>query len=125
MIREEVTFTSVEDVRDYEIHKFNPRVLLEDEYCKVIIAFFRSGQFIPVHAPSVDLFLYILEGEGEVAAGGEVKPVKQGDIVVVPRKKKRGVRAISDMTALHVVTPAPTEKDHEEVVAGLKRGRWI
>lgn len=124
MTRFGVQFTSVDAVRDYTAEKFNPKVLFEDENCKVILAFFKSGQFIPVHSPSVDLFLYIVEGEGEVAAGEEIKPVRKGDIVVVPRRVKRGVKAISDMSVIHVVTPPPTEEDHREVVEGLGRGSW-
>jgi hypothetical protein len=26
---------------------------------------------------------------------------------------------------LHVVSPPPTEKDHVEVTAGLKEGKWL
>ncbi|NIS75002.1 MAG: hypothetical protein GTO08_06930, partial [Deltaproteobacteria bacterium] len=63
MTRKGVQFTSVEAVRDYTAQKFNPKVLFEDENCKVILAFFKSGQFIPIHSPSIDLFLYIVEGE--------------------------------------------------------------
>jgi quercetin dioxygenase-like cupin family protein len=125
MSREMARFNSVDGMREYTSEKFNPKALFEDSNCKVILAFFKEGQFIPVHSPSVDLFLYIIEGEGEVMAGNEVRQVRTGDIVVVPRKEKRGVRASSDMTALHVVTPAPTEEDHREVKEGLLRGSWI
>lgn len=125
MSQEGITFTSINGLREYTSGKFNPIPLFEERNCKVILAFFQKGQFIPVHSPAVDLILYIVEGEGEVVAGDKVKELKAGDIVIVPRKQKRGVMARSDMTALHVVTPAPSEEDHREVIAGLRRGSWI
>ncbi len=125
MSRSKTRFTSVDDVRAYTEEKFNPIALTGDENVKVILAFFKEGQFIPVHSPGVDLFLFVIEGEGEVMAGDERRQVKSGDIVTVSRGEKRGVRAISNMAALHVVTPAPTEEDHREVQEGLRRGSWI
>ncbi len=117
-------FTDVETIREYGEQKFNPKTLFDGVHGKFIIAFFRPGQFIPLHSPSVDLVLYIIEGSGEVAAGNERSHVKKGDIVTVPGYVPRGVRAETDMTVIHVVTPPPTHEDHKEVRKGLMRGTW-
>ena len=91
---------------------------------KVVRASFRAGQFIPVHAPDVHGVLYILSGEGEVVAGKERRAVREGDLVVVPRKVRRGVRAKTEMLVLHVVTPSPTQADHGDMAERIARGEF-
>ena len=102
--------------------RFAPTPLFESPEMKVIQAAFRAGQFIPVHMPDVHVVLYVLEGEGEVVAGEKRRPVREGDLVVVPRRVARGVKAKTDMVVLHVVSPAPTEADHGDMAARIARG---
>lgn len=116
--------TDIEAEREYLDGRFNPKTIFESLNGKFIVAYFRQGQFIPIHSPSVDLVLFIVEGSGEVAAGNERYRVTKGDVVTVPAHVKRGVRAETEMTIIHVVTPPPTEADHREVKGGFKRGTW-
>jgi quercetin dioxygenase-like cupin family protein len=82
---------------------------------KVVLTRFESGQFIPVHAPSVDMALLVLEGDGYVLAGQTEYTVGPGAVVVVPAGESRGVRATTRLIALHVVSPPPTAADHADV----------
>jgi len=102
--------------------RFAPKPLFESPEMKVIQATFRAGQFIPVHKPDVHVALYILSGEGEVVAGEKRQQVREGDLVVVPRKVVRGVKAKTDMVILHVVSPSPTKADHGDMTARIARG---
>ena len=106
----------------FDPNRFAPKPLFESPEMKVIQAAFRAGQFIPVHKPDVHVVLYILSGEGEVVAGEMRRQVKEGDLVVVPRKVARGVKAKSDMVVLHVVSPSPTKADHGDMAARIARG---
>ncbi len=108
----------------YDTAEFNAIPLAETERGKTILACFEPGQFIPVHAPAVDLTLVVLEGEGQVVADHQEDRVGPGAIVVVTAGEARGVRAETRLVALHVVTPPPSEADHVEVRAGLERGTW-
>lgn len=107
---------------EFDPKRFLAKPLFECTEMKVVQASFRAGQFIPVHAPDVHVVLYILSGEGEVVAGEERRKVREGDLVVVPRKMKRGVRAKTDMAVLHVVSPPPTQADHGDMAARIARG---
>ena len=107
---------------EFDPKRFLAKPLFECAEMKVVQASFRAGQFIPVHAPDVHVVLYVLSGEGEVVAGEERRKVREGDLVVVPRKMKRGVRAKTDMTVLHVVSPPPTQADHGDMAARIARG---
>ena len=106
----------------FDPDRFAAKALFECPEMKVVQAAFKPGQFIPVHSPDVHVVLYILSGEGEVVAGEERRKVKEGDLVVVPRRMKRGVRARTEMVILHVVSPPPTQADHGDMAARIARG---
>src|SRR5512139_2906278 len=108
-------FARPKEKPEFDPSRFLPRLLFECPEMKVVRASFRAGQFIPVHAPDVHVVLYILSGEGEVVAGKERRAVGEGDLVVVPRKVRRGVRAKTDLLVLHVVSPPPTQADHGDM----------
>jgi len=112
-LKEEVAFNPA---------RFAPKPLFESPEMKVIQAVFRAGQFIPVHKPDIHVVLCIVSGEGEVVAGEKRHHVREGDLVVVPRKVARGVKAKTDMVILHVVSPPPTEADHGDMAARIARG---
>jgi quercetin dioxygenase-like cupin family protein len=87
----------------------------------VVLTCFETGQFIPVHAPAVDMVLVILEGDGVVIAGDAESSVGPEAIVMVPAGQARGVKARRRLVAVHVVSPPPAEA---AVLAGLQRGTW-
>jgi quercetin dioxygenase-like cupin family protein len=112
------------DLKSYDEKKFNPKPVYQTGQLRVILAYFKKGQFIPVHSPGVDVVLCILEGEAEVVAGEERIKTKVNDLIIVPKGVKRGVQALTDLTVLHVVQPPPSEEDHKEVHQRLSQGRF-
>ncbi len=70
------------------------------------------------------MVLYVLEGEAEVVAGEEKFVAKKNDLIVVPKGIRRGVKALTELSVLHVVQPAPSEKDHIEVHQKIVAGRF-
>ncbi len=115
---------SYRDLISFRPEKFNPVLLAAGAHMKAVLTCFEPGQFIPVHSPGVDMLLIVLEGEGQVVAGGRQEPAGPGTTVFVPAGETRGVKAASRLVARHVVSPPPTEKDHAEVAARLKQGDW-
>src|SRR6266540_6538747 len=101
----------------FEAERFSPVALAQTARLKVVLTCFEAGQFIPVHAPGVDMALVVLEGEASVVAGETESSVKPGAIVVVPAGEQRGVKASTRMVAVHVVAPPPGESDHTAVQA--------
>jgi quercetin dioxygenase-like cupin family protein len=109
----------------FAAERFSPVAVAQTERMKIILTCFEPGQFIPVHAPRVDMALVVLEGDAVVVAGSEEEHrVGPGAIVVVPAGQMRGVRAATRLVALHMVSPPPGEADHAEVQAGLHQGTW-
>lgn len=113
-----------QDLKSFDEKKFNPKAIYQSDQIRVILAYFKKGQFIPVHTPNIDVILCILEGEAEVVAGEERIKTRVNDVVIVPKGVKRGVKALTDLTVLHVVQPPPSEEDHKEVHQKMALGRF-
>lgn len=124
MENKEVIKVNALDLKSFNDNRFNPKVVYESDDIKVILAYFKQGQFIPVHTPEVDVVLCILEGEAEVVAGDEKIVAKEKDLIIVPGGTKRGVRALTELTVLHIVQPPPSEEDHIEVHAEIIQGKF-
>jgi quercetin dioxygenase-like cupin family protein len=59
----EIVKVNAGELKSFDDKKFAPNVVYQSAGIKVVLAYFKTGQFIPVHTPGVDLVLYILEGE--------------------------------------------------------------
>lgn len=120
----EIVKANAKELKSFGDTNFAPNVVYQSADIKVVLAYFKTGQFIPVHTPAVDLILVILEGEAEVVAGDERLTARQNDLIVIPKGAKRGVKALTELTILHVVQPPPAAEDHNEVHAKLAQGRF-
>jgi quercetin dioxygenase-like cupin family protein len=115
--------TSFDKEREYDKEKFNPRAFHADDVQKTVLGYFEPGQFIPVHAPESTLTVVVHEGGGIVRDGDDEHEVEAGSVVVVPAGVERGVRAGNEgIEAALVVSPPPTEADHEKVREGIQKG---
>ena len=104
--------------------RFHPIPFGQSERSRALLVCLEPGQFIPVHAPGVDIVFVILEGEGTLIAGDHEEIVGPGAIAFAAAGEARGLLARTRLIAVHVVSPPPTEADHAAVMAGLKRGAW-
>ena len=120
----EIVRVNAKELKSFNDNRFAPNVVFQSPGLKVVLAYFKTGQFIPVHTPGVNVVLYILEGEAEVVAGDERLTVAKDDLIIVSEGQKRGVKALSELAILHVVQPPPSEEDHNEVHAKLAEGRF-
>lgn len=121
----EIVKVNAGQLKSFGDKRFAPNVVYQSAGIKVVLAYFKAGQFIPVHTPGVDLVLFVLEGEAEVIAGGDERlTARKEDLIIVPKGLKRGIRALTELTILHVVQPPPSEEDHKEVHAKLAEGRF-
>ena len=117
-------FTSLERERVYNEDSFSPVPIYSNPGFRVILTYIKAGQFIPVHSPGSDLVFMIHKGKGMAMAGEKKYQVGPGDILIVGRGVKRGIMAETDMEAMHLVTPPPADKDHEEVSRKIAQGKF-
>lgn len=104
--------------------RFHPIPFGQSERTRALLVCLEPGQFIPVHAPGVDIVFVVLEGEGTLVAGEGEAEVGPGAIAFAAAGEARGLRARTRLVAVHVVAPPPTDADHGAVMAGLARGTW-
>ena len=121
---EEIVQVNAAELKTYGHNKFVPKVVHQSAGLKVVLAYFRKGQFIPVHSPAVELVLCVLEGKAEIVAGDQRVQAGKDDIFIVPKGANRGIKALTDLTVLHVAHPPPSEQDHQQVYAGLDKGKF-
>jgi quercetin dioxygenase-like cupin family protein len=121
---EKIVRVNAAELKSLDDAKFVPKAVYQSQGMKVVLAYFKEGQFIPVHSPEVELVLCILEGKAEVVAGEERIAAGKNDIIIIPKGEKRGVKALSELTVLHVVQPPPSDMDHKEVHARLAQGKF-
>lgn len=119
---ENIIHVNARDLKSLNDSRFSPNPVYQTSDMKVVLAYFKPGQFIPVHSPQVDVVLYILEGEAEVVTGDRTVTATKDDLIIVPKGLKRGVKALSEVSLLHVAQPPPGEKEHNEVHRKLAEG---
>ena len=115
---------NAKELKSFGEINFVPNVVYQSTEIKVVLAFFKKDQFIPVHSPEIDLILYIIEGEAEVVAGEKRLSAVKDDLIVIPKGAKRGIKALTALSILHVVQPPPTAEDHKEVHTKLAEGKF-
>ncbi len=120
-----IKVTSIHRERAYLNDRFSPVGIYATDSYKVIITYIKAGQFIPVHSPSTDLIFAVFTGTGTAFAGDNEVPLIPGSILVIPGGEKRGIKAKTDMEALHVVSPVPDESDHMEVMEKLLKNSYL
>jgi quercetin dioxygenase-like cupin family protein len=121
---ERVIRTSFGEERSFSAKEFSPVPVYTGKSYRVILTYLKAKQFIPVHTPKIDLVFVVTRGKGTMVAGDQRFPVREGDVIIVPAGTKRGVVAETDMEALHLVSPPPTDADHEEVARKLQSGTF-
>jgi quercetin dioxygenase-like cupin family protein len=118
--------TNFDDERMYNNDQFTTRAVFVSDRMKVVLGYFDSGQFIPVHAPNSDVTIAVQSGTGVVREGTDEYAVKQGDVVVVEAGVDRGVKADNmQLEALLVTAPPPSDAEHESVREGIRCDEFI
>lgn len=119
-----IKITSFDLEREYQDDHFSVVNIQSGSDYKALIVYLKAGQFIPIHSPSVDMFFAVFKGTGTGVFGMHEEKLFPGKIIFVPRDQKRGIRAETDMEAIHFVSPPPNSTDHDEVEEKLGTGSF-
>jgi len=118
--------TDFDAERAYDADQFAAHKVFRTDNLQVVCGYFEPGQFIPVHGPDSDLVVAVQSGTGVVREGETDRRVEAGDVVTVAAGTDRGIRADdgTQLEALLVTAPPPTDAEHEPVRKGLRRGEF-
>jgi quercetin dioxygenase-like cupin family protein len=115
---------TITDERAFDGDRFATSELFRSDRLKAVFGYFEPGQFIPVHEPASDVVISVQSGTGLVREGKTEHRVEPGDVVVVEANTARGIKAETELEALLVTAPPPTDKEHDPVRKGLKNDEF-
>ncbi len=116
--------TNYDRVRKYNDKQFSAVPVFSSSDYNVLSVFIKAGQAIPVHSPNSDLIFVVQKGKGITTLGNNDYKIDEGSIIVVRRGQRRGIKAETDIEALHIVFPPPGEHDHDEVVRKISENEY-
>jgi mannose-6-phosphate isomerase-like protein (cupin superfamily) len=84
--------------------------LYDNEYVQVVHILLKAGESLKKHTTPVDVFFYVLEGEGMVEIGDEKKKVFKDMLIDSPKDIPHCIynEGSEDFRVLVVKTPKPT-----------------
>jgi quercetin dioxygenase-like cupin family protein len=93
-------------------HHVDARKIYESPHAMAVVITLRPGEFLKKHMTPVDVFFYVLEGEGVVEIGDEQKTVTKDMLVESPARIPH--RWMNESTGIFrvlvVKVPKPTEE---------------
>ncbi|MDD2488552.1 MAG: cupin domain-containing protein [Bacteroidales bacterium] len=106
---------NIVNYKDLEImknpHSVEAKKLLDTEHAQVIHMHLKAGEKLKPHTTPVDVFFYVLEGEGYVEIGEEKVLVKKDTLIESPKGIIHCLynESKEDFRVLVVKTPKPSQ----------------
>lgn len=97
------------DTRSLPVEPHNPQVLRSDDETRVIAIDLPAGEELREHQVHEQAFLFVSDGEIEVAQGDELVTGGPGLLAHFAPAERHRVRAISDARLVLVLAPWPGE----------------
>jgi len=102
-----VTYKEVDSTKN--AHGVEAKKLHDNEHAQVIHILLKAGESLKKHTTPVDVFFYVLEGEGFVEVGDEKQTVVKDMLIESPKDIPHCLynESNSDFRILVVKTPKP------------------
>ena len=97
-------------------HKVLVRKMLTFKHASIVHIELKPGESLKKHITPVDACFYILEGNGSVEIGDEIKEVKKDDLVFSPAKIIHTLFNNSDVIFKFLVIKTPTPVSETKVL---------
>ncbi len=93
-------------------HDVDVRKLYSFKHASIIHIELKAGESLKKHVTPVDVFFYVLEGEGEVEIGTELEKIKKDQLIFSPARIPHRLLNNSEKAFRFMVikTPTPTEE---------------
>jgi quercetin dioxygenase-like cupin family protein len=95
------------DIRSLDIEPHHPQVLRSDDETRVIAVALPGGEELQEHQVHERAYLFVVEGEVEIAQDGEATRGGSGFMTHFAPNERRTVRALSDARIVLVLAPWP------------------
>jgi mannose-6-phosphate isomerase-like protein (cupin superfamily) len=99
-------------------HGTEVKRLYDNEHAQVVHMRLRPGEALKKHVTPVDVFFYILEGEGDVEIGEEVKRVGKDTLIDSPAHIAHRLMNPTDADFRFLVVKVPRPKEKSVMAPG-------
>lgn len=102
-------------------HGVDARKLHGNENVQVVHIQLKPGEYLKKHATPVDVFFYVLEGEGIVEIGDEKLAVSKDMLIESPKNIPHSFsnESSADFRVLVVKTPGPTADQNKQAIQSI------
>lgn len=102
-------------------HGVDARKLYESEHVQVVQIYLKAGENLIKHAAAVDVFFFVLEGEGIVEIGDEKLTVSKDTLIESPKNIPHCLynNSNADFRVLVVKTPGPTAEQSKQAIQSM------
>jgi len=97
-------------------HGVSARSLHHSEHVQVTMVTLQPGERLKLHVTPVDVFFYVLEGEGTVEIDGEQALISRDDLVVSPARLPHRLLNDGDGVFRFLVTKTPAQKEKTKIL---------
>lgn len=102
-------------------HGVDARKIFETEHVQVVHILLKPGEHLKKHSTAVDVFFYILEGEGIVEIGDEKQKVSKDMLIDSPKDIPHCLfnESTDIFRVLVVKTPKPTDMQNKRAISSM------
>jgi len=102
-------------------HGVDARKLHGNEHVQVVHMHLKAGECLKKHTTAVDVFFYVLEGEGIVEIGDEKMTVSKDMLIDSPKNIPHCLynESNADFRVLVVKTPSPTAEQNKQAIGNM------
>lgn len=102
-------------------HGVDARKIHDNEHVQVVHMCLKSGESLKKHTTAVDVFFYVLEGEGIVEIGNEKQKVTKDMLIDSPKNIPHCLNNESnaDFRVLVVKTPKPSNEQNKHAIGSM------
>lgn len=106
-------------------HGVDARKLHGNDHVQVVHIHLKAGESLKKHAAAVDVFFYVLEGEGVVEIGDEKLAVCKDMLIESPKNIPHCLynESSADFRVLVVKTPAPTIEQNKQAIQNIMNSK--
>jgi len=102
-------------------HGVEARKLHANDDVQVVHIRLKPGENLKKHTTAVNVFFYVLEGEGVIEIGDEKQKVTKDWLIDSPKNIPHALynESLADFRVLVVKTPAPTASQNQQAIVTL------
>ncbi|TYC03018.1 MAG: cupin domain-containing protein [Kosmotoga sp.] len=90
-----------------DIEKVTGKIVYDHQEAQAVIIEIKPGGVLKPHKTPVDIFVYVIDGEGVFSAGNEKEKLGKNELVEIPKEIPHGIENFSNDKLTVMVLKAP------------------